>query len=118
MSPAKPRADKASAPAPDMAPVFFALGDKTRLQLIAALCVGGVFSIAQLTANTALTRQAVTKHLQVLADAGLVKDLKIGRERLWQFEPQQLDEARRTLELIARQWDQALGRFKLAMEKN
>jgi DNA-binding transcriptional ArsR family regulator len=101
-----------------MAPVFFALGDKTRLQLIAALCVGGVFSIAQLTANTALTRQAVTKHLQVLADAGLVKDLKIGRERLWQFEPQQLDEARRTLELIARQWDQALGRFKLAMEKN
>lgn len=101
-----------------MAPVFFALGDKTRLQLIAALCVGGVFSIAQLTANTALTRQAVTKHLQVLADAGLVRDLKIGRERLWQFEPQQLDEARRTLELIARQWDQALGRFKLAMEKN
>ena len=101
-----------------MAPVFFALGDKTRLQLIAALCVGGVFSIAQLTANTALTRQAVTKHLQVLADAGLVKDLKIGRERLWQFEPQQLDEARRTLELIARQWEQALGRFKLAMEKN
>lgn len=101
-----------------MAPVFFALGDKTRLQLIAALCVGGVFSIAQLTANTALTRQAVTKHLQVLADAGLVKDLKIGRERLWQFEPQQLDEARRTLELIARQWDQALGRFKLAMEKS
>lgn len=101
-----------------MAPVFFALGDKTRLQLIAALCVGGVFSIAQLTANTALTRQAVTKHLQVLADAGLVTDLKIGRERLWQFEPQQLDEARRTLELIARQWDQALGRFKLAMEKD
>lgn len=101
-----------------MAPVFFALGDKTRLQLVAALCVGGVFSIAQLTANTALTRQAVTKHLQVLADAGLVKDLKIGRERLWQFEPQQLDEARRTLELIARQWDQALGRFKLAMEKD
>lgn len=99
-----------------MAPVFFALGDKTRLQLVAALCVGGVFSIAQLTANTALTRQAVTKHLQVLADAGLVKDLKMGRERLWQFEPRQLDEARRTLELIARQWDQALGRFKLAME--
>ncbi len=99
-----------------MAPVFFALGDRTRLQLVAALCVGGVFSIAQLTANTALTRQAVTKHLQVLADAGLVKDLKIGRERLWQFEPQQLDEARRTLEVITQQWDQALGRLKLSLE--
>lgn len=112
-----PRADTSVAPAPDMAPVFFALGDKTRLQLIAALCVGGVLSIAQLTADTAMTRQAVTRHLQVLADAGLVKDLKIGRERLWQFEPQQLDEARRSLELIAQQWNQALGRFKLAMEK-
>ncbi len=99
-----------------MAPVFFALGDRTRLQLVAVLCVGGVFSIAQLTANTALTRQAVTKHLQVLADAGLVKDLKIGRERLWQFEPQQLDEARRTLEVITQQWDQALGRLKLSLE--
>lgn len=99
-----------------MAPVFFALGDKTRLQIVAALCVGGVFSIAQLTANTALTRQAVTKHLQVLADAGLVKDLKIGRERLWQFEPQQLDEARRSLEIIAQQWDQALGRLKMSLE--
>ena len=117
MSLAKLRADTSSAPAPDLASVFFALGDKTRLQLIAVLCVGGAFSIAQLTANTAMTRQAVTRHLQVLADAGLVNDLKIGRERLWQFEPKQLDEARRTLELIAQQWDQALGRFKLAMEQ-
>ncbi len=67
---------------PDLAPVFFALGDRTRLRLVAVLCAGGAFSIAQLTANTQITRQAVTKHLQVLADAGLVKDLKIGRERL------------------------------------
>ena len=77
-----PRVDKASPPqppAPELASVFFALGDKTRLQLIAMLCAGGAFSIAQLTANTDVTRQAVTKHLQVLADAGLVKDLKIGR---------------------------------------
>ncbi|RZJ27178.1 MAG: transcriptional regulator, partial [Haliea sp.] len=59
--------------APDLAPVFFALGDKTRLQLIAVLCAGGAFSIANLTTNTDLTRQAVTKHLQVLADAGLVR---------------------------------------------
>lgn len=118
MSPAKPRADKATPPKADLASVFFALGDKTRLQLVAVLCVGGAFSIAQLTANTALTRQAVTKHLQVLADAGLVIDLKIGRERLWQFDPQQVDEARRSLELIAQQWDQALGRLKLSLENS
>ncbi|MGH8760468.1 MAG: ArsR/SmtB family transcription factor [Burkholderiales bacterium] len=113
-----PRADKApqQPPATDLASVFFALGDKTRLQLIAILCAGGAFSIAQLTVNTDVTRQAVTKHLQVLADAGLVKDLKIGRERLWQFDPAQVEEARHSLEIIGRQWEQALGKLKASLE--
>lgn len=112
-----PRADKAPPqPAPELASVFFALGDKTRLQLIAMLCAGGAFSIAQLTANTDVTRQAVTKHLEVLADAGLVKDLKIGRERLWQFDPAQVEEARRSLEVIGQQWEQALGKLKASLE--
>lgn len=102
--------------ATDLASVFFALGDRTRLRLIAVLCAGGAFSIAQLTANTQITRQAVTKHLQVLAAAGLVKDLKIGRERLWQFDPAQLEEARRSLEIIGRQWEQALGKLKSKLE--
>ena len=111
------RADKTpQPPARDRASVFFALGDKTRLQLIAVLCAGGAFSIAQLTANTDVTRQAVTKHLQVLADAGLVKDLKIGRERLWQFDPAQVEEARQSLEIIGRQWEQALGKLKASLE--
>jgi DNA-binding transcriptional ArsR family regulator len=83
------------------------LGDKTRLQLIAALCAGGTFSIAQLTANTDLTRQAVTKHLQVLAYAGVVKDLKIGRGRPWQLDPAQMEEARRSLEAIGKQCESA-----------
>lgn len=100
-----------------MAAVFAALGDETRLRLVAVLCVGGAVSIAQLTATTDVTRQAVTRHLQVLADAGLVRDVKLGRERLWQFEPAQLDEARRSLALIAQQWDDALGRLKLAVEE-
>lgn len=116
MSPAKPQADKAAASRAELASVFFALGDRTRLQLIAVLCAGGAFSIAQLTANTDLTRQAVTKHLQVLADAGLVKDLKLGRERLWQFDPAQIEEARKSLEVIGQQWESALGRLKAALE--
>ena len=102
---------------PDLATVFFALGDKTRLQLIAVLCAGGAFSIAQLTANTDFTRQAVTKHLQVLAHAGLVKDLKSGRERLWQFDPAQMEEARLSLEVIGKQWESALGRLKQFVEE-
>ena len=101
---------------PELAPVFLALSDKTRLRLIALLCVGGAFSITQLTANTQITRQAVTKHLQILAKAGLVKDLKIGRERVWQFDPTQLEAARRSLEMIGRQWEHALGKLKAFVE--
>lgn len=104
------------APPEQLAHVFFALGDVTRLRLVALLCAGGAFSITQLTTNTDLTRQAVTKHLQVLADAGLVKDLKIGRERLWQFDPTQMEAARRSLEVIGRQWDQALAKLKAFAE--
>jgi DNA-binding transcriptional ArsR family regulator len=98
------------------APVFAALGDTTRLKLLAALCAGGALSIAQLTAGTAITRQAVTKHLQVLAEAGLVRDSWQGRERLWELQPSRLDEARRSLDAIAAQWDQALVRLKHFVE--
>jgi DNA-binding transcriptional ArsR family regulator len=99
------------------APLFAALGDETRLRLVAVLCAGGAMSIAQLTSGTHITRQAVTKHLHVLADAGLVRDVKSGRERLWEFEADKLDEARRSLEIIAQQWDQALLQLKRAVEE-
>ncbi len=99
------------------APVFAALGDETRLRLIAVLCAGGAMSIAQLTSGTDITRQAVTKHLHVLADAGLVHDLKVGRERRWEFEPMQMEEARRSLDVIAQQWDHALNKLKMAVER-
>jgi DNA-binding transcriptional ArsR family regulator len=100
----------------DHAPVFAALGDEMRLKLVCALCVGGAMSITQLTVGTDITRQAITKHLDVLSAAGLVRDVKVGRERLWEFEPSRLDAARRSLESIARQWDHALGKLKLAVE--
>jgi len=96
--------------------IFAALGDPTRLRLVALLCAGGAFSIARLTASTDISRQGVTKHLRVLADAGVVRDVKRGRERLWQLEPDQLDDARRALEVIGRQWDEALDRLKAFVE--
>lgn len=99
------------------APVFAALGDPTRLRLVALLCAGGAMSIAQLTGGTDVTRQAVTKHLQVLADAGVVRDAKLGRERMWELEPARLDEARRSLDAIAAQWDAALGRLRAFVER-
>ena len=99
------------------APVFAALGDPTRLRLVATLCAGGALSIAQLTAGTAVTRQAVTKHLETLAAAGLVRDLRQGRERLWGLEPARIDEARRSLDAISAQWDRALQRLKTFVEQ-
>ena len=99
-----------------VSPVFAALGDETRLRIIAALCAGGALSIAQLTAGTAITRQAVTKHLHVLAQAGLVRDIRQGRERRWEFEPSKVEEARQSLEAISRQWDQRLARLKAYVE--
>src|SRR3954462_4810136 len=92
-------------PGQALADVFFALGDSTRLRLVAVLCAGGAFSIAQLTANTDISRQGVTKHLQVLADAGVVRDVKAGRERRWQLDPTRIEEARHMLEAIGQQWD-------------
>ena len=115
----RPAVKGASAKTPALrnaAPVFAALGDETRLRLIAVLCAGGAMSIAQLTSGMQITRQAVTKHLHVLADAGLVRDVKSGRERLWEFELEKLEEARHSLEMIAQQWDHALLQLKRAVE--
>ena len=98
--------------------IFAALGDPTRLKLVALLCAGGAFSISHLTASTDISRQGVTKHLRVLADAGVVRDLKRGRERLWQLEPARIEDARRALEVIGRQWDEALDRLKAFVESD
>jgi DNA-binding transcriptional ArsR family regulator len=83
------------------APVFAALGDATRLALVARLCAGGPLSIARLTAGSAVTRQAITKHLNVLASAGLVHDVRRGRERIWELNPDRLVEARAGLDEIS-----------------
>jgi DNA-binding transcriptional ArsR family regulator len=99
------------------APLFAALGDETRLSLVARLGTGGPLSIARLTEETQVTRQAVTKHLEVLERAGLVRGERRGRERLWLVEGQKLDEARSYLAQISQQWDDALQRLAAFVEK-
>ena len=95
------------------APVFAALGDETRLQLVARLSGGTALSIARLAEDAPVSRQAITKHLRVLEDAGLVHGVRRGRENLFQLSPRPLDEARDALGELSRAWDQALGRLKL-----
>lgn len=100
----------------DVAPLFAALGDDTRLALVERLCMGGPSSITRLTTGSAVTRQAITKHLHILADAGLVHDRQQGRERIWALDTDRLDEARRCLDEITQQWDAALDRLKSFVE--
>ena len=96
--------------------MFAALGDRTRLTLVTRLSSGGPASIADLTEGMPVTRQAVTKHLQVLADAGLTRSHRRGRERVWQLEPARLEAARRWLDDLSAQWDSSLSRLKAMVE--
>jgi DNA-binding transcriptional ArsR family regulator len=96
--------------------VFAALGDETRLRLVTQLSTDGPLSISRLTAGSGITRQAVTKHLHVLAHAGLARSSQLGRERIWELEPEPLLTARECLERVSAQWDQALGRLQTLVE--
>jgi DNA-binding transcriptional ArsR family regulator len=101
----------------DSAALFAALGDNTRLRIVLRLCDGQPASITSLTAGSRVTRQAITKHLRVMQKAGLTRRTRHGRESLWQLERKRLDEARHYLDLISRQWDDALGRLKKFVEE-
>ncbi len=100
------------------AAVFAALGDETRLSLLARLCSGQRYSIAELTEGTKLTRQAVTKHLHVLERVRIVHGTREGRQSLFQFDPQPVIEIKEYLELVSKQWDQALARLKSLVESD
>ena len=99
------------------ASVFAALGDETRLGLLARLTSGEAQSIARLTEGTRLTRQAVTKHLRVLEDAGIVHATKAGRESRFALDPRPIVSAQAYLEHVSRTWDEALGRLKALVEE-
>jgi len=101
---------------PDPAPIFAALGDRTRLALLGKLGDGQARSIAALSIDTALTRQAITKHLHVLQDAGLVASLRVGRESRFAARREALDEARAYLDGVSRQWDDTLARLRTFVE--
>lgn len=101
----------------DAAPLFAALGDETRLRLITRLSSGGPGSITHLSAKSAVSRQAITKHLRVLSEAGLVRSTRRGRERVWDLEPKRLADAHEYLDRISRQWDEALDRLKRFVEE-
>ena len=97
--------------------MFAALGDRTRLALVSKLCGGQPRSISQLARDSALSRQAITKHLRVLESAGIVHSSRSGRESRFQLDPQPLENLREYLELVSEQWDRALSRLKTLVER-
>jgi DNA-binding transcriptional ArsR family regulator len=113
-----PAAKRRKSKSAQSAAIFAALGDETRLRLVARLCANSPASITHLTVGCQISRQAVTKHLHVLARAGLVRGLRRGRESLFALETAQLAQARRYLDTISEQWDDALRRLKLFVEND
>lgn len=111
----EPRSLSASAFA-EAAPVFAALGDETRLRIVARLCRGGPASISRLTESAEVSRQAVTKHLRALEDAGLVRSDRAGRECIWELQTRRLEQVRRYLDQISQQWDGTLQRLRAFVE--
>lgn len=101
----------------DAAPLFAALGDETRLGLLVRLSSEGPASIATLGADARVSRQAVTKHLEVLESAGLIHGRREGRERIWEVERRRIARAGEYLERISRQWDDALERLRAHVEE-
>jgi len=101
----------------EAAPLFAALGDRTRLRLVERLGAEGPLSTVTLGSGTGITRQALTKHLEALADAGLVEGTR-GRPRVWRLKPRRLDEARKSLDRISQQWDDALERLRAFVEED
>ncbi len=96
--------------------MFAALADETRLALVGKLAAGSPQSISRLAADSRLTRQAITKHLRVLEEAGIVLSSRAGRESLFQFRPDPMKQLQRYIERISAEWDGALARLKAFVE--
>jgi DNA-binding transcriptional ArsR family regulator len=107
-----------AAPEPEAAaPVFAALGDPTRLGLVATLADGRPRSVTELSEGRPISRQAVTKHLHALEAAGVVGSVRAGRETRFALVPGRLAAARDYLDTVGRQWEAALGRLKDLVER-
>lgn len=99
------------------APVFSALGDPVRLAIVARLSKEGPLPTIEFKqCADGVSRQGITKHLHVLEDAGLVQSKRVGRDRQWRLQAQQLAAAREYLDWMSARWDQRLERLRAFVE--
>jgi DNA-binding transcriptional ArsR family regulator len=97
-------------------PIFAALGDEHRLALVRRLSAHGPTSLSHLCDGAGMTRQGVSKHLHVLASAGLVRRTQRGRQSIWTLAPARMAAAQRALETISVEWDASLARLRAYVE--
>lgn len=112
------RSNSAALKVERQATIFAALGDPTRLSLVTKLIDGKPHSISTLATDTHISRQAITKHLRVLENVGLVTNLKAGRESLYELDTKPLKSIQEYLDVIANEWDKSLGNLKAFVEQN
>jgi DNA-binding transcriptional ArsR family regulator len=117
MLPSRKSATGSPGEAPDTSHIFAALGDETRLRLVSRLCRDGPLSISKLALGSTISRQAITKHLRMMETVGLVRSSRRGRELIWHMDQERLQEARRYLDQISSQWDEALRRLRTLVEQ-
>lgn len=112
------RASSSAVRVDDAVEVFAALADATRLRLIRRLSADGPLSISQLSDGAGVTRQAITRHLETLGDAGLVRDARRGRERVWELDRKRVERAQRYLDQVSAHWDAAAERLRAFVEND
>lgn len=96
--------------------VFEALADPTRRDILRRLRESGPLSVSEVAEPLPMTRQAATRHLDVLAEAGLVRTRRQGRRRLHELDPRPLRDVDRWLAPFAEEWDRRLDRLREHLE--
>jgi ArsR family transcriptional regulator, cadmium/lead-responsive transcriptional repressor len=96
--------------------LWAAIADPSRRRVLDLLVERGEASASSLAGLVPFSRQAVSKHLVVLEQAGLISRRKLGREVLYQVDAARLDQATRAMTEVARQWDRRLESIKRLAE--
>jgi DNA-binding transcriptional ArsR family regulator len=106
-----------SAGAPAVSDAFSAIAHPIRRHIIAELA-RGPRPVRELVGQLPVSRPAVSQHLRLLLDVGLVSRERVGRENRYRLRPERLDEVRQWMMQLDASWGQALGRLREHLERN
>lgn len=97
--------------------VFQAIADPTRREVL-RLLANGELAISEITSHFPISRTAIAKHLHILSEANLVSGKKVGREKIYQLQPEPLTEVKQWLSYYEQFWSNKLSLLKFAVEND